>query len=207
MTADRSESPKPGESADYERDVRELRQRLDPKSPEYAAAVLELQLAREARAFERVGKLGAIYRSQQRFAGDYYNLVASFYSGEIDDRTYKAGRIELLRDYAKRLHEVGLLWSTFDEPWIRDWAEAALAHERELLPVPATRKQFTDEDAATLCDPLREFSKAFFERVHAELGAGRLRDMPRIFGGVDAARCEEERRDLNVARKLPEPQT
>ena len=139
---------------------------------------------READEFERHGEnLSVIHRPQHKFAIRYFALVASFYNGEIDDATYKSRRVQLLRQYAQRLFELGLLTAVFDKAWVRDFARDSLRRERQLLPVKNTG--FTDDDAWILCNPLRKFSHRFFSAVHSEFGKKRLRNHPDIFVGVE----------------------
>lgn len=152
--------------------------------PQREAARKELREQLEAGLFERDGKdLTAIRRPQQAFAVSYFKLVASFYNGEIDDLIYRQGRIELLRAYAQRLFELGLLTMVFDDGWVRDFARDSLQWERKLLPVKATG--FTEDDGWLLCNPLRQFSQRFFKAVHEEFGRGRLRINPEIYVGVE----------------------
>ena len=133
----------------------------------------------------RDGAPGIVYRMQSKFATEYYQLVESFYLGKVDDTTYQRRRVRTLRRYAQRLHELKLLRAVFDDAWVGDFARDSLRHERKLLPVPA-EPRWTAEDAAVLCDPLREFSKRFFRAVHAEFGVGKLRERAELYGGVDA---------------------
>lgn len=166
----------------YREDVRAINM-LYPKGSkarEEARAARREQL--EADLYERDGNPTAIRRLQERFAVRYYNLVKSFYDGDIGNAMYLWRRVDALRAYAQRLYELGLLTEVFDDDWIHDFARLSLRRERELLPVKQTG--FTDDDAWLLCNPLRQFSRRFFEAVHKEFGCDRLREHPKIYVGV-----------------------
>ncbi len=133
----------------------------------------------------------SVNRLQRRFAVEYYQLVESFYNGEVTDQDYRRRRVLTLRRYAQRLLDLGLVSGVFDDAWVRDFARDSLQLERQLVPVPH-HTGWTEKESTLLCNPLRDFSKQFFRRVHAQFGVGRLKEHPKVYGGVDAGRCEEE---------------
>jgi hypothetical protein len=153
-------------------------------SDERALAKREAWREYEAQVFQRDGSVDVIHTMQAKFAVEYYRLLKAFYDGKLSEQEYRRRRIVTLRRYAERLLKVGLLTGVFDDAWIRDFAQASLQRERELLPVPREFTGFTDEDAALLCNPLRTYSRRFFKAVHAEFGVGRLRQTPEIYDGV-----------------------
>lgn len=165
----------------YRRDVRSI---TYPRgSPERAAEKVRLSNQYEADKYRREGGAPhAIHRLQWRFAEEYYQLVGAFYNGEVVDQEYQRRRIRALRRYAEGLQELGLVSGVFDDAWVRDFARDSLELERSLLPVKTTG--FTEDDGWLLCNPLRDFSKQFFKRVHSDFGIGRLKEHPEVYGGV-----------------------
>lgn len=154
-------------------------------SPERAAEKDRLSSQYEADKYRREdGAPHAIHRLQWKFAEEYYLLVAAFYNGEVEDREYRRRRVETLRRYAEGLQELGLAYGVFDDAWVWDFARDSLELERSLLPVPDVFTGWTPEDAWLLCNPLRDFSKQFFKRVHSDFGIGRLKEYPEVYGGV-----------------------
>ena len=154
-------------------------------SPERAAERQRLSNQYEADKYRREGGAPhAIHRLQWRFAEEYYRLVGAFYNGEVEDWEYQQRRVRTLRRYAEGLQELGLASGVFDDAWVKDFARDSLELERSLLPVPDVFTGWTSEDAWLLCNPLRDFSKQFFKRVHSDFGIGRLKEHPEVYGGV-----------------------
>lgn len=167
----------------YREDVHKIGRQYPKGSPARAQARKALREQFEADVFERDGEnTSAIRRPQERFAVRYFELVASFYNGEIDDATYRRRRKNALRAYAERLFELGLLTAVFEDEWVRDFARDSLRFERQILPVKQTG--FTEDDGWLLCNPLRQLSRTFFKAVHKDFGQGRLKGTPEIYVGV-----------------------
>ncbi len=186
---------------DYRRDVAAIR-RDHPAGPERDSRKARRWERYEADLFERDGNLTIVYRLQQLFATRYHFALKDFYNREIDEEAYKKRRVEALRKYARQLFNLGLLVGVFDNEWIFDFANNSLAVEREVIPAPepgppiteGDPKYFTNADADPFCDPLRDFSKRFFHRLHIEFGVGRLKRHPEIYGGVDSTLFDAEAR-------------
>jgi hypothetical protein len=188
---------------DYRRDVAEIR-RDSPAGPERDSRIARRWERFEADLFERDGHLVIVYRFQQLFAVAYLKTLKAFYLGEIDDAAFRRRRVRVLRRYAERLFDVGLIDRVWDDAWVSDFARDSLAFEREILPVPARRDTFGEAEAALLCDPLRDFSKRYFEAVHTRFGIGRIQRRPKLFGGVDSTLRDDEERYV-VDQAAPSP--
>lgn len=133
-----------------------------------------------------------IHRAQRKFATEYFGILAQFYGGELSDFQYQLARIAALMRYTRRLVRAELLTREVQAADMLVFLQESLQLERSLVPVPARRRGLTDQNADTLCNPLRDFSKQFFKQVHEQLGVGRLRDVAEIYGGVDAECTEQE---------------
>lgn len=178
----------------YRAALRALSPELSPA--ELGQAKLRLQRWLQAQRFLRDGgSPRAVYRPQQQFAREYMVLLQDFYGGKVTDQEYQQLRRAAFRRYARRLERMGLVSGVFDDAWLADFARDSLRLERQLVPVPRQFTGFTEENAALLCDPLRNRFKVFLRAVHAEFGVGRLRTRPEVYGGVDSTRCELEEQE------------
>jgi hypothetical protein len=182
----------------YSLDIKVILAKFPKGTEERKAAKGELSEKFQVARFLRdctVRGFDALYKIQNQFAIDIYNVIEAFYSGKFPAKDYLVETIAVFRQHCARLMELGVLKSIPNDEWFRPFASAFIKIQLKLLSTKTSDFGFSSEEAALLCNPCREYSRDFFSAIHSQFGVDQLKDNPEIYGGViTAIRAEEQER-------------
>ena len=117
---------------------------------------------------------------QEEMLMRYANIQTAFYSGELDDTSYKRRRVtDISKWYADKLYGLGLISQEINENFIKDYATTSLRDERREVPVKTSG--LTNDEMERLCNVLCKQSVIFLEKLHTDYGIDKLRQKPDVY--------------------------